>query len=63
MKKINMTDANAVVGGTCKTTCKDTYEWLTGSTTLTCQAITTCTDKHGKVVSRTATPTSVANCR
>ena len=62
MKKMNMAVANTIVGGTGQT-CKDTYEWLTGSTTLTCQAITTCTDKHGKVVSRTAAPTSVANCR
>ncbi|CNK93615.1 Uncharacterised protein [Yersinia frederiksenii] len=62
MKKLNMADANTIVGGT-GTTCKDTYEWLTGSTTLTCQAVTTCTDKHGKVVSRTAANTSIANCR
>ncbi|CNC37371.1 Uncharacterised protein [Yersinia frederiksenii] len=62
MKKMNMADANTIVGGT-GTTCKDTYQWKTGSTTLTCMAITTCTDKHGKVVSSSSAPTSVANCR
>ncbi|CFQ34946.1 MULTISPECIES: DUF4762 family protein [Yersinia] len=62
MKKMNLADANTIVGGT-GTTCKDTFEWLTGSTTLTCQAITTCTDKHGKVVSRTVAPSNVANCK
>ncbi|WP_174634977.1 DUF4762 family protein, partial [Yersinia thracica] len=53
---------NTIVGGT-GVTCKDTYEWLSGSTTLTCQAITTCTDKHGKVTSRTATASNIANCK
>lgn len=62
MKKMNMAEANTIVGGT-GITCKDTYEWLAGSTTLTCQAITTCTDKHGKVTSRTATATNIANCK
>jgi Domain of unknown function (DUF4762) len=62
MKKMNMADANKIVGGTCKT-CTNTYEWLSGSTTLICQAVTTCTDKHGSVVSRTVTPTSITNCR
>ncbi|HEC1648878.1 TPA: DUF4762 family protein, partial [Yersinia enterocolitica] len=35
----------------------------TGSTTLTCQAVTTCTDKHGKVTSTSTAPANVANCK
>ncbi|HEB5830975.1 TPA: DUF4762 family protein, partial [Yersinia enterocolitica] len=29
----------------------------------TCMAVTTCTDKHGKVLSSTSTPSNLANCR
>ena len=61
MKKMNMAVANIIVGGTGKT-CKDTFEWQTTGTTATCIAVTTCTDKHGKVLSSTSTPSNLENC-
>lgn len=61
MKKINMNTANTVIGGTA-VTCADTYAWLEGETTLTCVATTTCTDKHGQIVSTSSTPTDITNC-
>lgn len=65
MKTINMTDANQIIGGACfsKSNCKDTYEWFGGSTVLVCRKVTTCTDKHGKTVSSTASIVNTANCK
>jgi hypothetical protein len=58
VKKINLFEANSIVGGTCNT-CSVQYvrESLT-----TCNAITTCVDKNGKIVSTATTPTDSANC-
>ena len=61
MKKMNMAVANTIVGGNGKV-CKDTFEWQAGGTTVTCMAITTCTDKHGNVLSTTSAPSDIANC-
>lgn len=62
MKKMNMAVANTIVGGTGQT-CKDTFQWQTSGTTATCMAVTTCTDKHGKVLSTTSVSGNIANCR
>lgn len=48
MKKINASAANAIVGGTCKKVCTLEYVSAAGGA---CNAVTTCYDKHGKVVS------------
>ncbi|WP_072010902.1 MULTISPECIES: DUF4762 family protein [unclassified Serratia (in: enterobacteria)] len=58
MKKINLFEANAIVGGTC-TTCS--VEYVRGSLT-TCNAVSTCVDKNGQIVSTETTPTDIANC-
>lgn len=47
MKKINMNEASAIVGGT--TTCVNSFELnLVGDATV-CNAVKTCTDKNGVV--------------
>ncbi|TQI82001.1 uncharacterized protein DUF4762 [Serratia fonticola] len=59
MKKVNFSEANEIVGGTCKTC---TVEYVATGTTA-CNVVTTCTDKHGKVVSQDSTPAgSLADC-
>ncbi|AYM93500.1 TPA: DUF4762 family protein [Serratia fonticola] len=58
MKKLNVSEASTIVGGTCKT-CSVEYVNLTPST---CNAVTTCVDKDGKVVSVDSAPVSLANC-
>ncbi|WP_455547982.1 DUF4762 family protein [Dryocola clanedunensis] len=46
MKKLNMTEAAAVVGGT---SCIDSYELAIVAGQQGCYAVKTCTDKTGKV--------------
>jgi len=59
MKKINMSEASAVVGGT--TTCVNSFELnLVGDQTV-CNAVKTCTDKNG-VVTKTFTAAAMMNC-
>lgn len=60
MKKLNITEANTIVGGTCKQTCTVAYV-ATGTTA--CNVVTTCVDKHGKVISTESKPAgSLADC-
>ncbi|AVF34818.1 MULTISPECIES: DUF4762 family protein [Rahnella] len=59
MKKINMTEASTIVGGT--TTCVNSFELnLVGNATV-CNAVKTCTDKNG-VVTKTFTAAAIINC-
>lgn len=59
MKKINMSEASTVVGGT--TTCVNSFELnLVGDNTV-CNAVKTCTDKNG-VVTKTFTAAAIINC-
>lgn len=60
MKKMNVTEASAIVGGTCET-CVNTYELMTVNTAEVCAAVKTCTDKNG-VVTRTYQISDKANC-
>ncbi|WP_411751238.1 DUF4762 family protein [Serratia sp. (in: enterobacteria)] len=58
MKKVNVFEASAIVGGTCNT-CSVEYVNLTPST---CTAVTTCVDKDGKVVSVDSAPVALNSC-
>lgn len=60
MKKLNITEADVIVGGTCKEkTCSVKYARGAGGA---CMAVTTCLDKHGKVASETSAPADAVNC-
>lgn len=59
VKKINLFEANAIVGGTCETTC--TVRFVKESATV-CNAVTTCVDKNGKEISSTTASTALADC-
>ncbi|WP_076943619.1 DUF4762 family protein [Serratia oryzae] len=59
MKKINLFEANSIVGGTCETTC--TVRYVKQSATV-CNAVTTCVDKNGKEISSTTEQTNFSNC-
>ncbi|WP_337261265.1 MULTISPECIES: DUF4762 family protein [unclassified Serratia (in: enterobacteria)] len=59
MKKINLFEANSIVGGTCETTC--TVRYVKQSATV-CNAVTTCVDKNGKEISTSSAPTSLTDC-
>lgn len=59
MKKINMSEASAVIGGT--TTCVNSFELNMVGDVKFCNAIKTCTDKHG-VVTKSYTPAAIINC-
>jgi len=48
MKKLNMIEAAAIIGGT-KETCVSSYETVTVGGVASCKAVLTCTDKHGNV--------------
>ncbi len=58
MKKVNFTEASAIVGGTCTTTC--TVRYVKNGNT--CNAVTTCVDKNGKVLSTDSKSTTLTNC-
>ncbi|MBC3212333.1 DUF4762 family protein [Serratia fonticola] len=58
MKKLNISEASTIVGGTCKT-CSVEYVNLTPTT---CNAVTTCVDKDGKVVSVDSKPVALSSC-
>ncbi|HCH38733.1 MAG TPA: DUF4762 domain-containing protein [Enterobacter sp.] len=60
MKKINMTEASAIIGGTCET-CENTYELMIVNGSDVCAAVTTCTDKNG-VVTRSYKVSHKNNC-
>ncbi|WP_075181472.1 DUF4762 family protein [Pantoea sp. 1.19] len=61
MKKMNIAEAARVIGGTCYT-CKTHFDLVSDGTSKTCKEITTCTDKHGKVVSSTSKNVASSNC-
>ena len=58
MKKLNISEASVIVGGTSKT-CTVTYV----TTDSGCKEVTTCTDKHGKIVSQDSKNTALTNCK
>lgn len=47
MKKLNMIEAAAVIGGTCEDVCTSSYERVTVGGSISCKEVTTCVDKHG----------------
>lgn len=57
VKKLTVSQANSIVGGTCKT-CTTKYV----ASGFKCNMVTTCTDKTGKVISQDSKPTALANC-
>jgi orotate phosphoribosyltransferase len=59
VKKMNTSDASAIVGGNKKKVCVVEYVGGTGGS---CNAVTTCLDKHGRIVSQTIASADVANC-
>ncbi|WP_265669255.1 DUF4762 family protein [Klebsiella grimontii] len=60
MKKMTMTEASVIVGGTC-TTCVNSFELTLVGDETACNAVKTCTDKNG-VVTKSYTPAAMANC-
>jgi len=60
MKKMTMTEARSIVGGTSQT-CVDTYTSALVNNQTACFAVKTCTDKNG-VESKTYTPAVLADC-
>ncbi|HHQ4313529.1 TPA: DUF4762 family protein [Serratia fonticola] len=59
MKKVNVSEANVIVGGTCKT-CTVQYEYVQAN--KTCNAVSTCVDKNGKIVSTDSKLVDVSSC-
>lgn len=57
VKKLSVSQANSIVGGTCKT-CTTKYV----ASGFKCNMVTTCTDKTGKVISQDSKPTALGNC-
>lgn len=51
MKKINTTEAAAIVGGIAAGQCEESYMMLAApnSNTASCQLVTTCADKKGNL--------------
>lgn len=47
MKKLSMTEASNIIGGTCKETCTSSYENVIVGGVTSCKQVTTCTDKYG----------------
>lgn len=47
MKKINLSEAEKIVGGTF--VCTKEFAWVGGGNNRTCQLVTTCADKFGGV--------------
>lgn len=60
MKKINALEASAIVGGKHAKVCVVEYVSGTGGA---CNAVRTCLDKHGRVVSQTITAADAAYCQ
>ncbi|BEM39633.1 DUF4762 family protein [Serratia ureilytica] len=59
MKKINLSEAEKIVGGTF--VCTKEFAWVGGGNNRTCQLVTTCADKFGGV-KKTYHPAPVASC-
>ncbi|WP_411754976.1 DUF4762 family protein [Serratia sp. (in: enterobacteria)] len=60
MKKINTFEASVIVGGKHAKVC--VVEYVSGAGGA-CNAVNTCLDKHGRIVSQTITPAAdVSNC-
>ncbi|HGM5305563.1 TPA: DUF4762 family protein [Serratia marcescens] len=59
MKKINLSEAENIVGGTF--VCTKEFAWVGGGNNRTCQLVTTCADKFGGV-KKTYHPAPVASC-
>jgi len=60
MKKMTMTEARSIVGGTFQT-CVDTYTSALVNNQTACFAVKTCTDKNG-VETKTYTPAALGDC-
>lgn len=60
MKKINMSEANSIVGGCCDT-CVNSFEMTVVGSKSVCNSVKTCTDKCG-VVTKTYTAANLAAC-
>jgi len=60
MKKMTMTEACSIVGGTSQT-CVDSYSLALVNGQNACFAVKTCTDKNG-VESKTYTPAVLGDC-
>ncbi|QMV51926.1 DUF4762 family protein [Ewingella americana] len=62
MKKMTMSQAATIVGGTFKSYCSNTYEQSMGPNGKpACYSVKTCTDKHG-VINKKMTVSSGSNC-
>lgn len=58
MKKLNVLEAQTVIGGTCKT-CTSSFEWVSATA---CNSVQTCTDKHG-AVTKTYKSAPASSCK
>ncbi|CAI0702243.1 DUF4762 family protein [Serratia ficaria] len=59
MKKINLSEAEKIVGGTYVKTRE--YEWVGTGAAKSCMLVTTCSDKYGWV-KKTYRPVAASNC-
>ncbi|MBL3524448.1 DUF4762 family protein [Serratia plymuthica] len=59
MKKINLSEAEKIVGGTF--VCTKNFEWVGSGNNRTCNLVTTCADKFGGV-KKTYRPAPSASC-
>ena len=63
MKKVTLLAAEAVIGGTCKKDCTDSFEWIGTDPNRVCTLVRTCTDKYGKVHQTSVPATDSKQCR
>lgn len=59
MKKINLSEAEKVVGGTFA--CSTKFEWVGAGSNKSCNLVTTCADKFGNV-RKTYRSAAVGSC-
>lgn len=59
MKKINLSEAENIIGGTF--VCTKDFEWVGSGSSKTCNLVTTCADKFGGV-KKTYRPAPTASC-
>ncbi|MNG61317.1 hypothetical protein D3C79_195000 [compost metagenome] len=59
MKKINLSEAGKIIGGTFA--CSNNFEWVGSGSSKTCNLVTVCADKFGNV-KRTYRSAPVGSC-
>ncbi|MEB6336737.1 DUF4762 family protein [Serratia rhizosphaerae] len=63
MKKVTLPAAEAVIGGTCKKNCTDSFEWIGSAPNQVCTLVRSCTDKYGKIHQTSMPAVDSKQCR